>query len=189
MDIFIRNYFNRMFLVMDAMKQTRALIDNSDCDPNSIQKIRTKMAIVSKHIILLEEILGYMAEALESSEIPPEPAEQSGRALYERLQIADFAHELTRRVLDLKKNMEGARHELQVLREMSNIVSETKMFKIHESVNINTRNLCTLQEANERASTPMPITPATPKAAKKPMVSAAALSSAHHSRVARLPSA
>lgn len=56
MDIFIRNYFNRMFLVMDAMKQTRALIDNSDCDPNSIVKIRNKMAVVSKHIILLEEV-------------------------------------------------------------------------------------------------------------------------------------
>ena len=187
MDIFIRNYFNRMFLVMDAMKQTRALIDNSDCDPNSIVKIRNKMAIVSKHIILLEEvrrpcllvgrdcisfgcwssyrlhvrlvsqILGYMAEALESSEIPPEPAEQSGRALYERLQIADFAHELTRRVLDLKKNMEGARHELEVLREMSNIVSETKMFALQESVNVNTRNLCSLQEANERASASLEI--------------------------------
>ena len=157
MDIFIRNYFNRMFLVMDAMKQTRALIDNSACDPNSIVKIRNKMAVVSKHIILLEEILGYMSEALESSEIPPEPAEQSGRALYERLQIADFAHELTRRVLDLKKNMEGARHELQVLREMSNIVSETKMFELQESVNVNTRNLCSLQEANERASASLEI--------------------------------
>ena len=60
--------------------------------------------------------------------------------------------QLMRRTRDLVKNMEGARHELEMLREMSNIVSETKMFQLQESVNVNTGNLCSLQEANERAS-------------------------------------
>mmetsp|Transcript_112660 Transcript_112660/g.313203 ORF Transcript_112660/g.313203 Transcript_112660/m.313203 type:complete len:308 (-) Transcript_112660:273-1196(-) len=110
------------------------------------------MSMISKDLILLEEVLGYLKESLDGAEIPPEPAEQSGRALYERLQIADLAQQLNRRVTDLVKNMHGNRHELDVLKEMSNIVSETKMFKLHEGVTVNTRNLCALQEANERAT-------------------------------------
>jgi WD repeat-containing protein 35 len=157
MDIFVRNFFNRMFMVLDEMKETRRLIDISDTNPNSIQLIRAKMAEISKDIIMLEEILGYLAEALETCEIPPEPADQSGRALYERLQIADLAGQLSRRVIDLRKNMAGARHEMEVLREMSNIVSETKMFQLTEGVQVNTRNLCQLQEANERASASLEI--------------------------------
>lgn len=98
-----------------------------------------------------------MQESLDSRVVPPEPVEQNGRALYDRLQILDLATELRRRVVDLAKNMSGARHEFEVLREMSNVVSETKLFKLHESVDVNTRNLCQLQEANERASTSLEI--------------------------------
>lgn len=157
MDIFVRNYFIRMFVVLDFMKNTRRLIDDSEKDPNSMQKIRGKMSTVSKDIILMEEILGYLTEAIDGAEIPPEPAEQSGRALYERLQISDLAAQLTRRVVDLKKNMEGTRHELDVLREMSNIVSETKNFKLQETVGQNTRLMCALQESNRHAATALHI--------------------------------
>ena len=65
--------------------------------------------------------------------------------------------QLRRRVLDLVKNLSGARHELEVLREMSNITSENRMFKLNESINTNTKNLCALQEANERASSTLEV--------------------------------
>jgi hypothetical protein len=60
------------------------------------------------------QCLGYLSESLETCEIAPEPADQSGRALFERLQILDLAEQLSRRVLDLKKNLAGALHELGV---------------------------------------------------------------------------
>mmetsp|Transcript_24583 Transcript_24583/g.85476 ORF Transcript_24583/g.85476 Transcript_24583/m.85476 type:complete len:862 (-) Transcript_24583:94-2679(-) len=152
MDIFVRNYFIRMFVVLDFMKTTRTEIAASERDPNSMEKIRQRMVKVSKDIILLEEVLGYLAESLEGAEIPPEPAEQSGRALYERLQIADLAAQLSRRVVDLKKNMSGTRHELGILREMTQVVSETKSFKYQEALLLNMRNLVDLQSHNEKAS-------------------------------------
>lgn len=65
------------------------LIEGSESDPNSIQLIRTYIVDASRDMILLEEILGYLNESLEDIDIPPEPPEQSGRALYERLQITD----------------------------------------------------------------------------------------------------
>merc|ERR1711865_849657 len=86
-----------------------------------------------------------------------EPPEQAGRALYERLQIHELKGQVVRRVKDLKKNMNGAIHDLEVLRETSQIVSETRMFNLNEAIVYNTRNLCTLQDANERMSSSLEI--------------------------------
>merc|ERR1711865_708606 len=135
MDLFVRNYFARIFIISDAMKTTQHKIEESEKDPNSIHKIRAMIAKISKEIILMEEILSYLAEALDTVFVPPEPPEQAGRALYERLQI----------------------HDLEVLRETSQIVSETRMFNLNEAIVYNTRNLCTLQDANERMSSSLEI--------------------------------
>lgn len=199
MDLFIRNFFNRMFLINDAMRQLRELINSYTDDPLSMNKIYEKMQVrvtarddddddddvagsasprqgplhrtdtripplilattmtqvLSDDIRMLGEILGYMAESLESCEIPPEPADVSGRALYARLQIADLAGQLSMRVLDLKKTMEGVRQELAHLRHLAGIVFETRQYKIHESVQHNTRQLIMLNETNERMSATM----------------------------------
>lgn len=157
MDLFVRNYFARMFIISDAMKTTQHKIEESEKDPNSIHKIRAMIAKISKEIILMEEILAYLAEALDTVFVPPEPPEQAGRALYERLQIDELKGQVLRRVKDLKKNMNGAIHDLEVLRETSQIVSETRMFNLNEAIVYNTRNLCTLQDANERMSSSLEI--------------------------------
>jgi len=157
MDLFVRNYFARMFIISDAMKTTQHKIEESEKDPNSIHKIRAMIAKISKEIILMEEILSYLAEALDTVFVPPEPPEQAGRALYERLQIHELKGQVVRRVKDLKKNMNGAIHDLEVLRETSQIVSETRMFNLNEAIVYNTRNLCTLQDANERMSSSLEI--------------------------------
>ena len=95
---------------------------------------------------------GYMLEALEVIEIPPEPPEQAGRSLYERLEIAGMRNQLVRRAMDLKKNIAGAQRFMDVLREMSAAVAETKLFNLNESIDLNTKKMCALQESNERAA-------------------------------------
>ena len=210
LDLFVRNYFARIFVIIDDMKLVHtsgacykvchphsplcALCAFADSFYGGTQRVKPQLgehdsqchgarlpshyphgggtrALLSRreprdpptHEPLSHshthrtQILGYMQESLDSRVVPPEPVEQNGRALYDRLQILDLATELRRRVVDLAKNMSGARHEFEVLREMSNVVSETKLFKLHESVDVNTRNLCQLQEANERASTSLEI--------------------------------
>jgi hypothetical protein len=42
-------------------------------DPRSLQRIRYRICRLAKDIIMLEEILSYILEALEIIEIPPEP--------------------------------------------------------------------------------------------------------------------
>jgi hypothetical protein len=157
MDLFVRNYFARMFIIGDAMKTTQLKISEAEKDPNSIHKIRAMLATISKEVILMEEILSYLREALEMIHIPPEPPEQAGRALYERLQIAELKGQVSTRCKDLEKNMRGLQNDLEILREMSQIVVEARTYHLNEGVMINTRTLCTLQEANERASASLEI--------------------------------
>ncbi|OQR92707.1 WD repeat protein 35 [Achlya hypogyna] len=153
MNLFTQNFFARMFIVVDDMKTVRGMLEIADRDPNRLHEIRTRLAVLSKEIILLEETLGFLRESLDEAEIPTEPPEQAGRSLYERLQLGSLSTQLKRRVKDLEKNMLGARHELTVLNEMSAICSEDKIFKQHEAIRFQTRSLCELQTINERSAT------------------------------------
>ena len=62
--------FAGMFIVLDDMKVVRSLIYDNEKDPNSIRIIRGDLATVSQHVILLEEVLGYLRESLGEMAIP-----------------------------------------------------------------------------------------------------------------------
>ena len=156
-DIFLQNYFARLWILNDDMLTTNKIISNGERDPRALGRIRYRICKLAKDIIQLEEILGYLLEALEIIEIPPEPPEQAGRSLYERLEIAGMRNQLVRRAMDLKKNIAGSHRMLDVLREMSAVVSESKMFNLNESVDMNTKRMCSLQESNERAAASLQI--------------------------------
>merc|ERR1719230_360682 len=60
--------------------------------------------------------------------------------------------DLKERCRDLVKNVHGADHELQGLREMTDVISEAQMFKLQEAMQANTKNLEEVFRSNERAS-------------------------------------
>lgn len=108
------------------------------------------MSLLYKQIIMMEEILEYMEESLEVLTVPAEPPAQAGRALYEKLQMADMKSELKVRVKDLHKTLGTAIHELDVLGQMANTVRQTKGFELQDVVNSNTRNLMDLEDNNKK---------------------------------------
>ena len=152
MAVFLQNFFARIWILNDDLVTTNKIIGEGEKDPRALARIRYRICVLAKDIIMLEEILGYMLEALEIIEIPPEPPEQAGRSLYERLEISGMRNQLLRRAIDLKKNISGTVRFLDVLREMSQVVSESKMFLLNESIGLNTKQLCLLQDASERTA-------------------------------------
>lgn len=151
-DIFMQNYYGRLWILTSDMQVTYKIINYAREDPTALDRIRYRICTLANHIIRLEEILGYLLEALEIIEIPPEPPEQAGRSLYERLEIAGMRSQLLRRTTDLKKNIGGASRYLDVLREMTHVVSENKAFTLNEALELNTKKLIDLNEANEKAA-------------------------------------
>jgi hypothetical protein len=114
-DIFLQNYFARIWILNDDMITTNKIIEAGDRDPRALNRIRYRICKLAKDLIMLEETLGYMLEALEIIEVPPEPPEQAGRSLYERLEIASMRNQLVRRAMDLKMNLLGLHRFLVVL--------------------------------------------------------------------------
>jgi hypothetical protein len=156
-DIFLQNFFARLWILNDDMITTNKIIGQGTKDPRALNDIRYRICRLAKDVIQLEEILSYLLEALEIIEIPPEPPEQAGRSLYERLEIGGMRNQLVRRSMDLKKNIAGSHRFLDVLREMSATVSEAKMFMLNESVDLNTKRMCQLQATNEKAANSLQI--------------------------------
>ena len=151
-DIFLQNFFSRIWILNDDLQTTNSIIEEGGKDPTALNRIQYRITKLAKDIIMLEEILSYILEALEVIEIPPEPPEQAGRALYERLEIAGMRNQLVRRAVDLKKNIAGNHRFLDILREMSAVVTGNKMFQLHQSVDLNTQRLCQLSDSNERTA-------------------------------------
>merc|ERR1711871_230683 len=85
-------------------------------------------------------------------DVPPEPPEQAGRALYERLDLHVLKRELGNRVIDLKKNMIGVRHELEVLHDMCRNMAENRAHAANEAIKAQNRTLIRLQDSNAKTS-------------------------------------
>ena len=80
-------------------------------------------------------------EALEIMEIPPEPQEQSGRSLYQRLEIMSLRGQLVRRSNDMKKLVEGSKKYLVVVQTKISAISDDKIAQLNERLEQNTKTL------------------------------------------------
>lgn len=151
-DIFIQNYFSRVFITLDSLKNIRKSILEAHTDPNSLETVRNKLAEESRDIIMLEEILAYVSESLDTMKIPAIPPDPAGKKLFEVLDIARVRHELQRRVTDLHKNTKSSHHELTILRQMSEGMKEDRMFSLQETLNSNTKLISDVAQANAEQS-------------------------------------
>lgn len=134
MDLFIRNFFARSFTLNDSMNSLRRLINSHFTSPHNTSAINDRLQLLSDEVRMMGEILGYLVESLETCEIPTAPTDLAGKALYQRLQIADLAAQLSMRVLDLKKLVDGSRLELAHLRHLAKQVADMRTARVQEEV-------------------------------------------------------
>jgi len=156
--IFISNFVLRMFVLADQLGIIRKLIHSHAKDPNSIPKIRSMLSSASREVVTLHEVLGYVKESLEDIEIPPSPENDApGVVLHGLLDSHRQLRYLIRRVADLQKNVGACQNELDALREGTDVISETQMFRLQEAMQSNTKNLELQQRSSERASNSLEI--------------------------------
>ena len=74
------------------------MVDATGHNPLALGRARDRLATLSKEIIALEQILRYLAKALEMMDVPSKPLEQVGRSLYQRLEITSMCDQMLRRV-------------------------------------------------------------------------------------------
>ena len=152
LDIFMQNYFSRLWILKEDIDKLESTIDSIRVIPSALANARTEMAILRKDIISLEEILGYVMEALHIMEIPPEPQEQSGRSLYQRLEIHSMRSQLVRRSKDVSKNLEGSKRYLDILQTQIDTTLEVKMEELNATLESNGKSLDSIQASNRENS-------------------------------------
>ena len=151
-EIFVRVFFVRTFVLDDLLKKTRTLIVEHERDPNNIPKIRTMLNTASKDMILLQEVLTYLSESLHGLEVPERPADEAGGTLFKVLNLLNVKRDVSLRVDDLRKLIEGAQHELANLAAMTDVINTKQLEDVFKSVEANTKFLVDASAAGERAS-------------------------------------
>ena len=85
LDLFLQNFFSRIWILNDDLNVSYQIVETIEYDPLALGQCHNRLCTLSKEIIMLDQILGYLGEALEMMELPLEPPEQAGRSLYQRL--------------------------------------------------------------------------------------------------------
>lgn len=148
LDLFLQNFFSRIWILNDDLQASYQIVETIEYDPLALSRSRNRLCTLSKEIIILDQILGYLYEALEMMEIPPEPPEQAGRSLYQRLEISGQSDQLIRRVKDVKKNLTASQRNLDLLRERVDVESQNRTVQMNLELEKNTKQLCALQASN-----------------------------------------
>ncbi len=145
LDLFLQNFFSRIWILGDDLQASYKIVEAIEYDPLALGRSWGRLCMLSKQIIILEQILGYLDEALGMMEIPPEPPEQAGRSLYQRLEISGMREQLMRRVKDVKKNLTASQRNLDLLRERVEVESRNKSFQMSLELEKITKHLGALQ--------------------------------------------
>jgi len=148
LDLFLQNFFSRVLLHNDDLKASYQIVEKVEYDPLALTQSRNRLSTLSKDIIMLDQVLGYLDEALQMMDVPLEPPEQAGRSLYNRLELSGMRDMLVRRANDVKKNLTASQRNLDLLRERVEIESHNKTVNMSLQLEKNTRTLCSLQVAN-----------------------------------------
>lgn len=148
LDIFLQNFCARMWMLSDRLQASSVLISSINFNPTAFVNVSDKLCTFSQEIMNLNEILGYIFEALQIMEVPPEPSEQAGRSLYQRLELSGTRGQLIRRTTDVQKNVDVLKAHIQLLRDRTSAASETRAIQLHENVEQNVKTLCALHSSN-----------------------------------------
>ena len=201
LDIFMNNFFTRIFILEDHLKHIAELARNHERNPNSMTVIRGLLNKAAKDVISIEEIHAFLLESLDG--LKPAPQRNPGRArtprssagqspqlsttrrlatarstyslsasvegwgaserasveeeMMDLLDTAELYDSLLRRAKDVAKKMGSARHDLQGLRDLTDVLSETQMFRLTEAMTNNTKSLEEMFRSNERASSSLEV--------------------------------
>eukprot|EP00587_Corethron_hystrix_P000039 CAMPEP_0113309168 /NCGR_PEP_ID=MMETSP0010_2-20120614/7320_1 /TAXON_ID=216773 ORGANISM="Corethron hystrix, Strain 308" /NCGR_SAMPLE_ID=MMETSP0010_2 /ASSEMBLY_ACC=CAM_ASM_000155 /LENGTH=865 /DNA_ID=CAMNT_0000164367 /DNA_START=1679 /DNA_END=4276 /DNA_ORIENTATION=- /assembly_acc=CAM_ASM_000155 len=151
-DIFLQQIFSRIWVLGDDVAMTSKISETEKNDPSVLSQIRYRISKLNRDVVQFQEILDYVTEALQEIGIPDEPTEQTGRALYARLEISGMKAELSRRAVDIRKNVVTSERYLGELRERAHATEENFIGRLARQLDHNTSRLCQLQESSVRSS-------------------------------------
>lgn len=148
LDLFLQNLFSRVWILNDDVRTSFSIVKSICHEPEALTKSRSRLCILSKEIIMLEQIMSYLEEALGMMGTPLEPPEQDGRSLFSRLELSGMKGQLVRRVKDAQQNLNASRQHLDLLREQIDIERRNKSAQMGLEMEKSSKQIIALQKTN-----------------------------------------
>ncbi len=154
-ELFLNNFFTRLFLMNDELKDIQKLIENCEADPNAMTTVQQMLSRTASDAILMEEVRGYLDEAMTlfqssvKARYPQFPEDM--QEIIQTFRIQDMATVLQIRIQDIQKIIKGTQECLNGLTRVTDVISERQMRRIQEALSNNTRSLEDITKTNERS--------------------------------------
>lgn len=153
LDIFQKNYFSKMFMLWDEVRDARELIDRSAIDPNAISDAQVILSRVSAAVVLMTELLQFMQTAVnnityEFQELQPLPDFLEELAHF--VQIRDTLKKATTRIEDARLIVDGLKDEINGVNGMISTLSERQMRQMNEALKDSITSMDEMTRSSER---------------------------------------
>eukprot|EP00501_MAST-03F_sp_TOSAG23-6_P001054 GSMAST32.ASY1.ANO1.1097.1 assembled CDS len=104
--------------------------------------------------VVLGELLLYLKESLDQMRLP----EDKGSQLEIILNITKLKVDVSSRIHDMKKIVDGLQSELLNIQQMTSVVDSSSLYKLYSTAEAHTKNLLNAENANEHSATLLEVT-------------------------------
>jgi WD repeat-containing protein 35 len=153
LDIFQKNYFSKMFMLWDDIKEARKLMDHADIDPMATNQAKEILSSVSASVVLMNEILAFMRKSVENMNEEWENLDKSNtdiQELIELIKLDDIIGKALIRIDDAHLVVSGLTEEISGVNGLINSLAEKQMSRLNESFRDSIASLDEMGRASER---------------------------------------
>ncbi|MHA1896792.1 MAG: hypothetical protein ACTSU2_05275 [Promethearchaeota archaeon] len=137
-DVFINNYFIKMFGINDAIKNVKAMTPQFGKDPNSISKFQDMLTKISAECVLMTELSKYIQNSikdalLEFNEFKSSFSERQ-KEYAEFLEIEKRLHSNYSRIDDIQHLIKGLENDMNNLKNQISVIQEKRLQQIFRGI-------------------------------------------------------
>lgn len=152
-DIFQKNYFAKMFMLWDQVRDARYSIERGDVDPNAINQAKNILTNVSAAVVLMNELLNFMRKSVENMNTEWTKLDKSIPEFKEIIQIIeleDFVNKALIRIDDAHLVVSGLTEEIGGINGLINSLTEKQMNRVNEALRDSIASLDEVTRGTER---------------------------------------
>ncbi|MHA1750900.1 MAG: hypothetical protein ACTSYZ_00895 [Candidatus Helarchaeota archaeon] len=156
LDIFQKNYFNKMFMLWDEIKDGRTYIEQGDIDPNAINRAKSILSKVSAAVVLMNELLYFMKRSVENMNKEWELLDKKDpdiKELINELALNDLVNKAAIRISDAQLVVSGLTEEISGVNGLINSLAEKQMTRMNESLRDSIASMDEMGRSSERTGT------------------------------------
>jgi hypothetical protein len=160
-NVFINNYFERIFGITDEIRKAKAMSKEFSRDPRSVGECQEALAKITADCVLMGElsnsIKSAISDALKEYDASKKQYNERQLEFSEVLDVEEKLHANYERTEDIFKLIQGLENEVKNLESQISVIQEKRLQQIFRSIKETGQIQRRTQKANERQDNKMQI--------------------------------